>query len=70
MVELECYVEQGYEILKSSESKRSDYLDVFEKLAMQYAETITLARNDLTPLPAKKIVRIIVLLDLLRMKLS
>lgn len=70
MAESECYIQEAYEILRNPESKKPDYLKAFEQLAMQYAETITLARYDLIPIPAKKIIRIMVLLDLLRMKLS
>ena len=69
MVELECYISEAHEVLVSGSSTRKDYLHVFEKLCMQYAEMITVARHN-NPLNAKKLIRIIVLLDLLRTKLS
>ena len=70
MVEIECYISESYEILNSKDSTKKDYLSAFEKLCMQYGEITLGLRCDVITLDAKKLIRIIVLLDLLRMKLS
>jgi hypothetical protein len=70
MVESECYISESYEILRCPTSTRKDYVAAFEKLCMQYGEFTIAVRFNVVPLDAKKLIRIIVLLDLLRMKLT
>jgi len=70
VVESDCCIAESYDILRSSMSTRKDYLSAFEKLCMQYAEAITLARYDIKSLSSEKIISMIVLIDLLKMKLN
>ena len=70
MVQLECYIAESYRILLDPESTRKDHLLAFEKLCMQYGELCIATQSDLISNYAERLIRIIVLLDLLKMKLS